>query len=61
MRAPELKASHKLVRACYTALARLDQRGITRETTVRQPFLDLLCVAAGAAPQTGVAARAGFR
>lgn len=48
MRAPELKPSHKLVRAYYASLAQLDQHGVTRETAVRQPFLDLLRAAAGA-------------
>ena len=42
-----LKPSHKLVQACYSALAQFDQHHVTRETAVRQPFLDLLRAAAG--------------
>ena len=42
-----LKPTHKLVQAYYAALAQFDQHHITRETAVRQPFLDLLRTAAG--------------
>jgi len=42
-----LKPSHKLVQAYYAALAQFDQHHVTRETAVRQPFLDLLRAAAG--------------
>jgi hypothetical protein len=44
---PGLKPTHKLVQAYYAALAQFDQHHITRETAVRQPFLDLLRAAAG--------------
>ena len=43
----ELKPSHKLVQAYYAALAQFDRHLVTRETAVRQPFLDLLRAAAG--------------
>ena len=42
-----LKPGHKLVQAYYAALAQFDQHHVTRETAVRQPFLDLLRAAAG--------------
>ena len=42
----ELKPTHKLVQAYYAALAQFDQHRVTRETAVRQPFLDLLRAAA---------------
>jgi predicted helicase len=44
---PGLKPTHKLVQAYYGALAQFDQHHVTRETAVRQPFLDLLRAAAG--------------
>ena len=44
---PGLKPSHKLVQAYYAALAQFGQHHVTRETAVRQPFLDLLRAAAG--------------
>lgn len=44
----ELKPNHKLVQSYYAALAQFDQHRVTRETAVRQPFLDLLRAAAGA-------------
>jgi predicted helicase len=44
---PGLKPTHKLVQAYYAALAQFDQHHVTRETAVRQPFLDLLRAAAG--------------
>ncbi len=44
---PGLKPTHKLVQAYYAALAQFDQHHVTRETAVRQPFLDLLRTAAG--------------
>ena len=44
---PGLKPNHKLVQAYYGALAQFDQHHVTRETAVRQPFLDLLRAAAG--------------
>ena len=43
---PGLKPTHKLVQAYYAALAQFDQHRVTRETAVRQPFLDLLRAAA---------------
>jgi hypothetical protein len=43
----ELKPNHKLVQSCYAALAQFDHHRVTRETAVRQPFLDLLRAAAG--------------
>ena len=43
----ELKPANKLVLAHYAALAQFDQHHVTRETAVRQPFLDLLRAAAG--------------
>jgi predicted helicase len=42
-----LKPAHKLVQAYYAALAQFHQHHVTRETAVRQPFLDLLRAAAG--------------
>ena len=42
----ELKPNHKLIPSCYAALAQFDQHRVTRETGVRQPFLDLLRAAA---------------
>ena len=44
---PGLKPTHKLVQAYYSALAQFDQHHVTRETAVRQPFLDLLRATAG--------------
>ena len=44
---PGLKPTHKLVQAYYGALAQFDQHHVSRETAVRQPFLDLLRAAAG--------------
>ena len=43
----EFKPNHKLVQAYYAALAQFDQHRVTRETAVRQPFLDLLRAVAG--------------
>jgi hypothetical protein len=43
---PGLKPTHKLVQAYYAALAQFGQHYVTRETAVRQPFLDLLRAAA---------------
>ena len=43
----ELRPTLKLVLAYYAALAQFDQHRGTRESTVRQPFLDLLRAAAG--------------
>ena len=39
---PGLKPTYKLVQTYYAALAQFDQHLVTRETAVRQPFLDLL-------------------
>ena len=44
---PGLKPTHKLVQAYSGALAQFDQHHVSRETAVRQPFLDLLRAAAG--------------